>query len=70
MKRKSNKNSFTGCAKAYIRSLQEEGRYSTAHVYKNAILSFTKFCDNPYLPFSQANRDILIWYGKYIYHWA
>jgi len=41
MKRKSNKNSFTGCAKAYIRSLQEEGRYSTAHVYKNAILIYT-----------------------------
>ena len=44
MKRKSNKNGFTGCAKAYIRNLQEEGRYSTAHVYKNAILSFTRFC--------------------------
>ena len=28
MKRKSNKNGFTGCAKAYIRNLQEEGRYS------------------------------------------
>lgn len=41
MKRKSNKNSFTGCAKAYIRNLQEEGRYSTAHVYKNAILIYT-----------------------------
>ena len=39
MKRKSNKNGFTGCAKAYIRNLQEEGRYSTAHVYKNAVLS-------------------------------
>ena len=40
MKQKRAKIGFTGCAKAYIRSLQEEGRYSTAHVYKNAVLSF------------------------------
>ena len=39
MKQKRAKIGFTGCAKAYIRSLQEEGRYSTAHVYKNAVLS-------------------------------
>ena len=42
MKQKRAKIGFTGCAKAYIRSLQEEGRYSTAHVYKNAVLSFTR----------------------------
>lgn len=47
MKQKSNKNGFIVCAKAYIWKLQEEGRYSTAHVYKNAVLSFTKFCDTP-----------------------
>lgn len=67
MKRKSNKNSFTGCAKAYIRSLQEEGRYSTAHVYKNAILSFAKFCDTPEVTFGQINRDSLRRYGQYLY---
>ena len=67
MKRKSNKNSFIGCAKAYIRSLQEEGRYSTAHVYKNAILSFTKFCDTPDVAFGQVNRDNLRRYGQYLY---
>ena len=44
MKQKGNKKGFTGCAQAYIRKLQEEGRFSTAHVYKNAVLSFTKFC--------------------------
>ncbi len=37
MKQKSNKNGFIVCAKAYIWKLQEEGRYSTAHVYKNAV---------------------------------
>ena len=51
MKRKSNKNGFTGCAKAYIRNLQEEGRYSTAHVYKNAILSFPCRVESIYLPY-------------------
>ena len=34
MKQKGNKKGFTGCAQAYIRKLQEEGRFSTAHVYK------------------------------------
>ena len=32
MKQKGNKKGFTGCAQAYIRKLQEEGRFSTAHV--------------------------------------
>ena len=39
MKQKGNKKGFTGCAQAYIRKLQEEGRFSTAHVYKNAVHS-------------------------------
>lgn len=67
MKRKSNKNSFIECAKAYIRNLQEEDRYSTAHVYKNAILSFTKFCGTTEIPFEQINRDSLRRYGQYLY---
>lgn len=67
MKRKSNKNGFTGCAKAYIRNLQEEGRYSTAHVYKNAILSFTRFCGTPSITFGQITRDSLRRYGQYLH---
>lgn len=67
MKRKSNKNGFTGCAKAYIRNLQEEGRYSTAHVYKNAIFSFTKFCGTPDIAFGQINRDSLRRYEQYLF---
>ena len=53
MKQKRAKIGFTGCAKAYIRSLQEEGRYSTAHVYKNAVLSFTRFHGSTYIAFEQ-----------------
>ena len=67
MKRKSNKNGFTGCAKAYIRNLQEEGRYSTAHVYKNAILSFTRFCGTPSITFGQITRDSLRRYGQHLH---
>lgn len=67
MKQKSNKNGFTVCAKAYIRKLQEEGRYPTAHVYKNAVLSFTKFCDTTGIAFEQITRDSLRRYGQYLH---
>ena len=36
---KMNKNGFSQCAGAYIERLRKEGRYSTAHVYKNALFS-------------------------------
>ena len=39
-----NKNGFNRCAEFYIGRLRKEGRYSTAHVYKNALFSFSKFC--------------------------
>ena len=39
---KMNKNGFSQCAGAYIERLRKEGRYSTAHVYKNALFSFSK----------------------------
>lgn len=70
MKQKSNKNGFTECARVYIRKLQEEGRYSTAHVYKNAVLSFTKFCDTPDVSFGQISRDSLRRYGQYLYEYG
>ena len=67
MKQKRAKIGFTGCAKAYIRSLQEEGRYSTAHVYKNAVLSFTRFHGSTYIAFEQITRKSLRRYGQYLY---
>ena len=39
-----NKNGFSLCGENYINRLRKEGRYSTAHVYKNALRSFGKFC--------------------------
>ena len=67
MKQKRAKIGFTGCATAYIRSLQEEGRYSTAHVYKNAVLSFTRFHGSTYIAFEQITRESLRRYGQYLY---
>lgn len=48
-------------------SLQEEGRYSTAHVYKNAVLSFTRFHGSTYIAFEQITRESLRRYGQYLY---
>ena len=40
----TNKKGFSRCGELYIDRLREEGRYSTAHVYKNALFSFSVFC--------------------------
>ena len=39
----TNKKGFSRCGELYIDRLREEGRYSTAHVYKNALFSFSVF---------------------------
>ena len=54
-----NKNGFSRCADIYIGRLREEGRYSTAHVYQNALLSFSKFCGVHSVSFRQVTRDRL-----------
>lgn len=59
-------NRFTICAINYIASLRKEGRYSTAHVYKNAIRSFTQFCGTPSVAFYQINRENLKRYSNYL----
>lgn len=61
------KNGFSRCAELYINDLQKEGRYSTAHVYKNALISFTKFCGTPKVSFRQVTRERLRCYGQHLY---
>lgn len=61
-----NKNGFSRCALKYIDALRKEGRFATAHVYKNALYSFTKFCATPHVGFSQITRENLRRYGKYL----
>lgn len=60
------KNQFTNCANDYIERLRKEGRYSTAHVYKHAIRSFSKFCGNQNLTFGKVTRDTLKAYSNYL----
>ena len=62
-----NKNGFNQCAGAYIERLRKEGRYSTAHVYKNALFSFSKFCGTTNISFRQVTRACLRCYGQYLY---
>lgn len=62
-----NKKGFNQCAEMYIDRLRKEGRFSTAHVYKNAVLSFTKFCGTPSVSFRQITRECLRCYGQHLY---
>ena len=62
-----NKSGFSRCGELYIGRLRKEGRYSTAHVYKNALFSFSKFCDTPNVSFRQVTRERLRCYGQYLY---
>lgn len=62
-----NRNEFSQCAERYIARLRKEGRYSTAHVYQNALNSFTGFCGTVHVPFQRITRECLRHYGQYLY---
>ena len=61
-----SKNGFSRCGELYIGRLREEGRHSTAHVYKNALFSFSKFCGISDVSFRQVTRERLRRYGQYL----
>lgn len=63
----TNKKGFSRCGELYIDRLREEGRYSTAHVYKNALFSFSVFCGMCNVSFRQITRESLRLYGQYLY---
>ena len=62
-----NRNGFSRCGEFYIGRLRKEGRHSTAHVYKNALFSFSKFCGTSNVSFRQVTRERLRRYGQYLY---
>ena len=62
-----NKNGFSRCGENYINRLRKEGRYSTAHVYKNALYPFSKFCGTLNMSFRQVTKERLRRYGQYLY---
>ena len=61
-----SKNGFSRCGELYIGRLQKEGRFSTAHVYKNALFSFNKFCGTQSVSFRQVTRECLRRYGQHL----
>ena len=63
----TNKKGVSRCGELYIDRLREEGRYSTAHVYKNALFSFSVFCGTCNVSFRQITRESLRLYGQYLY---
>ena len=63
----TNKKGFSRCGELYIDRLREEGRYSTAHAYKNALFSFSVFCGTCNVSFRQITRESLRLYGQYLY---
>jgi integrase/recombinase XerD len=63
---KFTKNGFSQMAEKYIRSLRRENRYSTAHVYENAINSFARFCNTDQLSFGHITRRNLRQYAQYL----
>ena len=57
---------LTTCALQYIAQLKKECRYSSAHVYSQALRSFTEFCKTNEVRFTQINRDNLKAYQYYL----
>lgn len=63
-----NKTGFSRCGELYIDHLKNDGRFSTAHVYKNALNSFTRFCGTPSVSFRLLSRERLRLYEKHLFN--
>ena len=55
---------FTAFARECIVHLEEEGRYSTVHLYKNALRSYTEYLTHPVVQFSDITRERLRGYQR------
>lgn len=62
MKRKT----FTLFARECALKLEEEGRYSTAHLYRNALRSYTEYLGRLEVRFSDLSRERLHLYFRYL----
>ncbi len=60
------KNRFSTCASNYIDCLRQEGRYSTAHVYKTLFVLFRSFVVRSLLSLPKINRENLKRYSNYL----
>lgn len=60
------KITFTCFAKECIVKMETNGRYSTAHLYKNALRSFSEFCKYTDISFGDINPEKLKLYYHYL----
>jgi integrase/recombinase XerD len=58
--------SFTAFALKCITSVEGEGRYSTGHLYRNALRSYTEYLGSPTVLFSDFRRDRLRLYEQWL----
>lgn len=57
---------FSEFAKNCIESANQGGRYSTAHLYKSALRSYSEFCHSDRVLFSDITRERIRFYYKYL----
>ena len=58
---------FTEYARKCIAKLEKEGRYSTAHLYVNALRSYTEYLKKPVVPFRDFSREKLMDYQRWLF---
>lgn len=57
---------FTEYARVCIEKLEREGRYSTAHLYSNALRSYTEYLNKPIVQFRDFSREKLRLYERWL----
>lgn len=57
---------FTDYARVCITKLEREGRYSTAHLYSNALRSYTEYMNKPIVQFRDFSREKLRLYERWL----
>lgn len=50
----------------YIARLREQGRYSSAKSYQDALNSFLRFCGQEAIPYTRVDREMLLRYQDYL----
>jgi len=57
---------FTEYARECIANLEKDGRYSTAHLYVNALRSYTEYLNKPIILFRDLSREKLMNYQRWL----
>lgn len=52
--------------RTHIARLREQGRYSSAKSYQDALNSFVRFCGQEVIPYARVDREMLLRYQDYL----